>query len=397
MTKQKYDYMIIGAGFAGSVIAERIATVLDKKVLVIDKRDHIGGNCYDCCDNAGILIQPYGPHIFHTNIKHVWDYISQFTEWINYNHTVIGEIDDLLVPIPFNLYTLYQLYQKDTAQSIEKKLIEKYGFGSKVSILTLKDSPDEELRDLAEFVYDKIFLNYTIKQWNLKPEQLDPEVVGRVPVFISKDNRYFQDPYQGMPEKGYTQIFKKMLTHPNIDIRPNTDFIDIIKRDNKEKSIKYEEEEFQGTLIFTGCIDEFFGFCFGELPYRSLRFEFETHDIKLFQQNAVINYPNNHEYTRITEFKHMTKQQSDKTTIVKEYPQSYKREEPGKDIPYYPIPIKKNIELYEKYKNEAEQYKNVIFIGRLAEYKYYNMDLVIDRALRIFEKIKQNNSDNKTE
>jgi UDP-galactopyranose mutase len=369
----KYDYCIAGAGFSGSVMAERIARVLKKKVIIVEKHNHVGGHVYDNYDNYGVLVQIYGPHIFHTKYKEVWEYISNFTKWNIYHHEVIGLIDGKNVPIPFNLNTLHELYPSTLAPKLETKLIDKYGFGKKVTVLELKKSDDNDLKELGDYVYNKVFLNYTIKQWNLKPEELSPSVTGRVPVFISRDNRYFQDPYQGMPASGFTPIFNRLLDDKNISILLNTDFLDI------KDEIDYKH------LIFTGPIDSYFNFKYGKLPYRSLDFEWIHLDKEYYQEIGVINYPNDYQFTRITEFKHLTGQKIAGTTIIKEYPKECDIE---KDIPYYPIPRDENQELYKKYEDAAKRTENVIFLGRLATYNYYNMDSAIYNALQAFTKLK---------
>lgn len=379
----KFDFIIVGAGFAGATVAERIASRLDRKVLIIEKRNHIGGNCFDCYDRNGILVQLYGPHIFRTNNEKVWNYLSQFTEWIPYEHKVLGVIDGKKVPIPFNLNTLSKLFPKAHAESLKQKLIDAYGFDVKVPILNLKQHDDSDIRELADFIYKKIYLNYTIKQWGMKPEELDPFVTARVPVFISYDNRYFQDKYQGIPRYGYTTIFEKMLSHPNVKILLNTDYKEVIKL--RGKKIYYMDRAFEGVMIFTGKIDELFDYEYEELPYRSLRFEFENVNQEYFQEAAVVNYPNDYDFTRITEFKHLTGQKHHSTTIAREYPQEHDRNIPGKDIPYYPIPRDENRKRYEMYKERLKQFRNIICIGRLAEYRYYQMDQVIERALEITE------------
>ena len=376
-----YDYIIIGAGLAGCVLAERIANVLEDKVLVIEKREQIGGNCYDYYDEAGLLVHKYGPHIFHTQIKEVWNYLSQFTEWRPYQHRVLGYVDEKKIPIPFNLTSLYSSFSQDMAQKMEEKLVENYGQEVQVPILELKDCDDEDLKLLADYVYQKVFLNYTKKQWGLKPEELDPSVTARVPVLISRDDRYFQDPYQGIPREGYTPIFQKMLKSPRIELMLKTDYKEVLEFN--KGSIFFKGEEFKGKLIYTGEIDYFFDFQYGRLPYRSLDFEMETLDQEYYQEVGTINYPNDHRYTRITEFKHLTGQVHEKTTITREYPQSY---QPSRgDVPYYPIPQREYQEIYQRYRKKAAQYPNLILVGRLAEYQYFNMDLVVDRALTIFQ------------
>ena len=376
-----FDYIIIGAGFAGSVIAEKIANVLNKKVLIIEKRNHIGGNCYDeRIEN--ILVHKYGPHLFHTNEKQVWNYLSNFTEWDIYHHKVLAFIDGKKVPIPFNFNTLYEIFPDELAKRIEKKLLENYKYNLKVPILELKKSDDKDLKFLADFVYDKIFVNYTAKQWGMKPEDIDSAVTARVPVFIGKDDRYFNDKYQGVPKEGYTRLFQNMLNHSNIKIMLNTNFKEVIKIDQETKKIYFLNQEFKGKLIFTGMIDELFDYKFGELPYRSVDMAYETVDKEYYQEAATVNYPNNYDFTRITEFKHIHPTKSDKTTILKEYPKAYDK---TKDTPYYPIFTEFNQEKYNRYLEYSKQWQNLILLGRLAEYKYYDMDDIVERALEVFK------------
>lgn len=379
-----FDYIVIGAGFAGTVIAERIARVNNKKVLLIEKRNHIGGNAYDTYDRSGLLVHQYGPHIFHTKLKEVWDYLSEHTEWYLYHHKVLGKIDGKEVPIPFNLDSLDQLFPSDMAKRLEKKLIENFGFNVKVPILKLKDTQDEDLQFLANYIYEKVFLNYTTKQWGLKPDEIDPYVTGRVPVYISKDDRYFQDSFQGIPKYGYTKLFESLLNHPNIKLMLNTDYKELINIDTEEKIIYFGEKEYTGKVIFTGKIDEFFQYKFGELPYRSLQFQFDTIQEEHFQKVGTINYPNDYDFTRITEFKKLTGQNHPYTSIVHEYPVSYDKDVEGRNIPYYPIPKEENHKIYKQYKKEASLYENVYFLGRLAEYTYYDMDAVVAKALKVF-------------
>jgi UDP-galactopyranose mutase len=377
-----FNYIVVGSGFAGSVIAERIANVLNQKVLIIEKRKHIGGNCYDYRDENNIIVHKYGPHLFHTDYKEVFDYLSNFTDWHIYHHKVLAFVDGKKIPLPFNLNSIYEVFPQELAKRLEVKLIEKYGYGTKIPILELLKEEDQDLKFLANYVYEKIYKNYTMKQWGLKPEEISPQVTARVPIYVSRDNRYFTDKYQVIPKDGYTKIFERMLNHPNIKIMLNTDFKEVISIDFENKKIYLLGQEFKGKLIFTGMIDELFNFKYGFLPYRSLDLRFETIEQEYYQEAPVVNYPNDYDFTRITEFKHIHPVKSDKTTILKEYPKAY---QPNVDIPYYPVFTKENQELYNKYKEEADKFENLVLVGRLAEYRYYDMDDVVKRALEVFE------------
>ena len=376
-----YDYIIIGAGFAGSVIARKVAEQLNKKVLVIDRRDHIGGNCFDLVDDNGVRIHKYGPHLFHTNNKKVVDFLSQFTSWQEYHHEVLASIDGKKVPIPFNINTLYKVFDEEQAKSIELKLYAKYEENSKVPILELKKSDDKDLSILADFVYEKIFVNYTAKQWGMNPEDLDSAVTARVPIFVGYDNRYFNDQYQMVPTYGYTTLFENMLNHKNITVQTGTEYKEVCKL--KEGVIYYKDVALKGKLIFTGQIDELFDYQFGELAYRSVDMKFETVQQEYYQEKAVVNYPNEFDFTRITEFKHIHPCKEVRTTILKEYPKTYKKNRG--DTPYYPVFTSSNQEKYEEYKQLAQSIDNLILVGRLAEYKYYDMDDIVQRALEVFE------------
>jgi len=382
-----FNYIIVGAGFAGLVIAERIANKLGKTVLIIEKRNHIGGNCFDFITREGIIVHKYGPHLFHTNHKEVWDYLSNFTDWHLYQHKVLAFIDGKKVPIPFNLNTLYQVFPPNLAKKIEIKLLRRFPYGKRIPILELKKERDSDLQFLADFIYQKVFLNYTRKQWGLSPEEISSEVTARVPIVISRDDRYFQDKYQGVPTEGYAKLFERMLNNSNIKIMLNTNATELIKLDVERGKIYFMGKEYKGKLIYTGAIDELFEYRFGYLPYRSLKLEFERLDIEYYQEVATVNYPNNYDFTRITEFKHIHPTQSNQTVILKEYPKEYN---PEKDIPYYPYFTKHGEEAYQKYRDVAEKFENLILVGRLAEYKYYDMNDVIKRALEVFEeKIKK--------
>ena len=377
---KKYDIWIVGAGYAGAVSARALAEK-GKKVLVLERRDHIGGNAYDCLDEYGVLIHKYGPHIFHTNDKKVFDFLSRFTQWRDYQHRVVANIPDpkgggqpgwrLQYPVPFNLTSLEEAFGKEEGKVLGDKLIAAYGPEKKVTILELRQNPDPEIAALADYVYEHVFVHYTMKQWGQKPEDIDPNTTARVPVRLSRDNRYFQDAYQGMPLEGYTKMFERMLDHPNIEVRLGVDARPILK-------------EAGGPVIYTGQVDELFGFQSGPLPYRTLDFRFETLPQDAFQTHGTVNYTVDQDFTRITEFKHLTGQElPGVTTIVKEYSRPYTGD-PG-EIPYYAIINPENNALYAKYKAEADKKPNLYLLGRLAEYKYYNMDAIAARALELAE------------
>lgn len=380
-----YDCIVIGCGFAGAVVARELAEK-KKRVLVIDARDHVGGNCYDRLDEHGILIHQYGPHIFHTNSKRVYDYLSRFTKWYDYRHEVVGKIHDSEIPIPFNLNSLDMVYG-NWAPSLEKKLIENFGEGARVPILELMNHEDSELKEIAEYVYENVFLKYTMKQWGKSPKEIDPAVSGRVPVLLSRDNRYFQDTYQGIPLHGYTAIFEKMLAADGIDVRLNCQGKDVLRLEPEaEQKVYFEGEPFHGQIVFTGALDEFFDCCYGRLPYRSLDFQFEHYEKPFYQSHGVVNYTVSEDFTRITEFKYLSGQMDTRdTTIVKEFPMPYSGK-PG-EIPYYAINNPENDALFAKYKELVDRIPGFYLLGRLAEYKYYNIDAIVERALDLADRM----------
>ncbi len=369
--------IVVGAGFSGAAIAYLLAEELNQKVIIIDKKDHIAGNSYDYRDENGIMIHKYGSHIFHTNNEKVWAFLKKFTSFSTYMHEVVGILDGIEAHIPFNFNTLYQVFPESMAKRLEEKLLKTFEYNKKVPILEFQKQDDEDLKYLANYVYEKIFLNYTTKQWGVSPKDVDGAVTARVPVFLSKDNRYFQDKYQGIPLDGYTSVVEKMLNHPNIDIYLKTDF--------NEYKKSYPELVKSARIFYTGSIDEFFGYKFGQLPYRSVNFKFETYDREFYQSHACVNYPNNYDFTRIHEYKHYLQDKSSKTVIAKEYSEFF---ELGKNERYYPIASEDNAKLYDKYLEEAKKVKNIYFLGRLGDYKYYNMDQAIARAIELFEEIK---------
>lgn len=369
----KVKNLVIGAGLSGVVLAERIASELKEEVLILEQRNHIGGNCFDYQDQNGIHVHQYGPHIFHTNNERVWQYLSQFTEWQIFMNRVEAFIDGNLVNIPFNLDSLHKVFPEFMAKNLEEKLINLFSYNQSVPIIELQKIDDPDLKFLADYVFRKVFLGYTIKQWGMSPEELDPAVFSRVPVLVSRDNRYFQDRYQGLPEQGYTKMIECMLKSPLISVKLNEKF--------EKNQDKYQYDR----LFFTGPIDEYFGYSLGELPYRSLQFKFVELEKEKFQKTAVVNYPENFNFTRITEYKTFLDEQSSKTILSYEYPEPFEK---GKNERYYPIPNEKNQRGYEEYLDMAQKEENVYFLGRLGDYKYYNMDVCVEKALTLFEELK---------
>ncbi|MCX8128554.1 MAG: UDP-galactopyranose mutase [Clostridia bacterium] len=383
-----YDVIVIGCGFAGAVAARKIAEERNKKVLVLEKRGHIGGNMYESADSNGISVHWYGPHIFHTNLENVFEYLKRFADWYKYEHEVLGKIDGQLVPVPFNFTSLEKLFPEQKADIIKHKLAEHFPCMQKVSVLDLTESKDSTIREFGQFVYSKVFVNYTAKQWGVPPEEVDRSVINRVPVILGYDSRYFQDSIQYMPYGGFTGIFENMLNHPNITVELNCDATKRLTIDVGNKITFFDGKPWDKPIIYTGPIDELLEYRFGKLPYRSLELVFEQHDVTAYQPVSVVNYPNEEEFTRITEFKHLTGQKViAKTTILKEYPMQYDVNASRGNIPYYPIINEENAGLYQRYRGGIDSIKNIYLCGRLAEYRYYNMDAVIDRALVLSEGI----------
>lgn len=359
-----FDYLIVGAGFAGTVLAERLANGSGKKVLVCDRRSHIGGNAYDFYNDDGILIHKYGPHIFHTNSVDVFQYLSKFTEWREYQHRVLASVDGMLVPIPINLNTINKLY----GLSLNSLEVQEFFDSVREDRTPLRTSEDVVVNAVGQELYEKFFRGYTRKQWDLDPSELDASVTARVPTRTNRDDRYFTDTFQAMPKHGFTRLFEKLLDHPNIKVMLNCDYREV------EKEILFDE------MIYTGPVDSYFDYCYGKLPYRSIEFKHETHDTEVFQPAPVVNYPNEQQYTRVTEFKYLTGQAHKKTGIVYELPKA-------DGDPYYPIPQPENAKLYAQYKELADAESGVHFVGRLATYKYYNMDQVVAQALTTYGKL----------
>ena len=368
-----FDCLVIGSGYAGSVAAREMAERGGRRVLVLERRGHVGGNAYDCLDEHGILIHKYGPHIFHTSERRVFDYLSRFTGWRDYQHRVVA-----------NLTSLELAYGPEKAARLEDKLLSAYSANARVTILSLRENTDPELREVADYVYENVFVHYTMKQWGQLPEEIDPATTARVPILLSRDDRYFQDPYQGMPLEGYTPLFQRMLDHPRITVELGVDARERMALE--DGVIRLDGEPFAGPVIYTGEVDELFSFRFGHLPYRTLDFDFETLEVDRFQPTATVNYTVSEDYTRITEYKQLTGQVvPGRTTIMKEYSRAYTGS-PG-EIPYYAVISPENNALYGRYRDLAGGFSNLHLLGRLAEYKYYNMDAIALRALTLCDGI----------
>ena len=364
--RRRYDYLIVGAGFAGSVLAERLASQHGARVLLIDRRPHIGGNAYDEPNEAGILYHRYGPHIFHTNSEQVVEYLSQFTEWRPYEHRVLAYVREKLVPIPINRTTLNELFGLDLKTDDEAA---EYLASRAEPVADIKTSEDVVINAVGRELYELFFRGYTRKQWDLDPSELDKQVTARIPTRTNTDDRYFTDAFQAMPRDGYTAMFNRILDHPLIEVRTGVDFRDV--RDD----VDYDH------LIYTGPVDEYFDYRFGKLPYRSLKFDHQTLDQEQFQRTGTVNYPSQDvPFTRISEYKHLTGQKAPVTTITYEYPSA-------DGDPYYPIPRPENQELFKKYEALADATDNVTFVGRLATYRYYNMDQIVGQALATFRRM----------
>lgn len=373
-------FIVVGAGLSGATVA-RLLAEHGYDVTVLDKRATLGGNAYDYKDKNGITVQPYGPHIFHTEEKDVFDFLSRFTEWRKYEHKVLANVKGKLIPLPFNLKSLETCFPAPKAARIKSVLIEEIGEGKSVSILELKEHKNPEIRSFAEFVYKNIYSKYTKKQWGLKPEELGDGVIGRVPVNVSYDDRYFTDEYQFMPENGFSAMINNILRHPRIKLGLKTDAKkSLAAADGK---IFYEGKEFKGTLIYTGRIEELFGYKFGALAYRTLKFRLKTKKVRSYQSAAVVNFTAAKPYTRVTEFTKFACEPSDKTVIMREYPRGCK----NKDMPYYPVPTQRNVELYSKYAEEAKKYGKLFLLGRLAKYEYINMDVAVKKAFALYDSV----------
>ena len=380
--------IIVGSGYAGAVSA-RILAEQNYKVTLLERRPHIAGNMYDELDFNGILVHRYGPHISVMNEKKCFDFLSRFTDWHPYLHRVNAMIDDVEVPLPINLTAIDLLYSTKQALKLKELLIEQYGFGSNVPVLKMRESSIPEINDFAEFIFEKVYLHYTMKMWGIGPDEIDPAVTGRIPIRLSYDNRHFLHKFQVMPVDGFTTLFKNMLDHPNINIKLNTDANSLLTCDTDIGKVFYKGSEFTGSVVYTGALDEWFKFCFGILPYRSLEFSFNTHTENHIQDTTVLNWPDARPQTRRTEMKRLTGQRVDRkiTTTVTETPGAYDPSAEQYNEPYYPIVHDECIKQYQQYRDLVSKVKNVYIVGRLAEFKYYNMETTIMQTIKVVEQI----------
>lgn len=361
----EFKNVVIGAGFSGAVIARCIAEEKNEEVLIVEKRNHIAGNAFDHYNEQGILIHKYGPHIFHTNNKIAWDWLSRFTEWNLYQHRVYSYIDGMEIPMPISVETINKLYN----YSLNCDEIKEWLCRQSYKVEELNNSEDFILSKVGKDIYEKFFRNYTYKQWGVYPDKLDPSVISRIPIRLNRDTRYFSDKYQGIPKYGYTEMFNNILNHRNIHILLNTEWSEV--RDK----LRYDR------LFYSGPVDEFFKYKYGKLGYRSVRFEYKVfYNTEFYQKVGTVNYPNDYDFTRITEYKHLTGQKCNGTVIALEYPMV-------EGEPYYPIPREENNNIYNMYLSEAKTLNNVYFIGRLGSYRYLNMDQVVEQSLVIKNQI----------
>lgn len=365
------NYLVVGAGISGATVSGLLSNKTTARIDLIERKFHVGGNCHDYRNESNIMIHDSGSHIFHTFSKKIWDYLTKITEFNTYQHRVLAYVGGNVVPIPFCLETLYKVFPYEFASRMEVKLLERYPYDSKISIVDFMSQDDEDLRFLAKYIYDNIFLHYTEKQWGKSPDKIDKTITARVPIILNNDTRYFQDSYQGIPVCGYTEMIRRMIDRPNINLILDTEFKDIINPHQYDR------------IFFTGPVDELMDYQLGILPYRSERFVFETHNCEYYQDAAVVNYPNDYDFTRIHEYKYYLNDKSPVTVIAKEYPEEFV---PGKNEPYYPVLGKENEELYRRYIEIAQRkYPNMVFLGRLGDYRYYNMDQAIARAMEVAE------------
>ncbi|MCL2882916.1 MAG: FAD-dependent oxidoreductase [Coriobacteriia bacterium] len=408
-----YDAVVVGSGFAGSVLARELAERGELRVAILERRPQIGGNAFDCLDSQGVLIHEFGPHIYHTGSERVHGYLSRFTDWLAYRHEVLAFIDGNYIPVPFNLNSIEQSFATEKADALKAALLAAYPEGSKVTILELREQKNGLLKELADYVYEKVFVYYTMKQWGLSPEEIDPAVTARVPVLVGRDNRYFQDRYQGMPAEGYTALFQRLLDYPGIDIFLNTDAVTDAHlqlssvgekgvagagpdggaagsgtadtADAPFTAITLQGKAYNGLVIYTGALDELAGYRFGQLPYRSLDFVYRRYPQKHVQPCGTVNFTVSEDYTRTTEYTWLTGQDLEVTTVAEEYPRAFL--DPQSQIPYYPVFTEANQAAYDSYKALFQRLPDFYLAGRLAEYRYYNIDQIVERALALADGI----------
>lgn len=383
-----YDLIVVGAGYAGCIAARRFAEEKDGKVLILEKKAHIAGTIYDYINEHGILVHKYGPHISVMKERRAYDFLSRFTEWIPYHHYVHAMIDGIEVPLPINFTSIDLLFPLDQATHLKEQLTADYGFGSSVAVLDMLNNTHPDIRAFAEYVYEKVFLHYTMKMWGLKPDEIDPSVTARIPIRLSYDDRHFQHPIQVMPKDGFTKLIENMLNHPNISVELNQNACDRIRLDEQTHTVLFDGKPFDGRLIFTGAIDELFAYEYGPLPYRSLRFEHLSYNKDYIQDSTVQNWPDDRPATRRTEMKRLTRQKKDGvTSVIIEYPGAYRQGDPDYGEPLYPIAQPQNQALYERYAARAAQFPQITLTGRLADYRYYNMEATVIRTLEVMDKV----------
>ncbi|HBT95247.1 MAG TPA: UDP-galactopyranose mutase [Coriobacteriia bacterium] len=385
-----YDTIVVGAGFAGAVAARELAERKGSRVAVIERRPHIAGNTYDHLDKQGVLIHEYGPHIYHTVHERVHNYLSRFTEWRDYRHEVLAFIRGEYIPVPFNLNSIEMTYDAEKAAKLNDLLVSTFGIGTKVPIIDLRKQDEPLLKELAEYVYENVFLYYTQKQWDLTPEQIDPAVTARVPVLVDRDNRYFTDTFQGMPQDGYLSLFENLLDFPGIDVFVNLDARSLMSFEQSGDGESYQAilingRRFEGTVIYTGALDDLTGEAFGLLPYRSIDFEYDYYDTKRVQPCGTVNFTVSEDYTRTTEYTWLTGQDIEVTTVAREYSSAFT--DPATQTPYYPIFSGENQAYYDRYRDLFKDLPNFHPLGRLAEYRYYNMDQIVLRALELIDEL----------
>ena len=377
-----YDVIVVGAGYAGCIAARLFAEKKNYKVLLLEKKEHIGGTIYDYINDDGILVHKYGPHISVMQEQKAYDFLSRFTEWIPYHHYVHAMIDSIEVPLPINFTSIDLLFPLEKAIRLKSLLTEAYGFGTNVTVLEMLNNTQQEIHDFAEFVFEKVFLHYTMKMWGLSPTEIDPAVTARIPIRLSYDDRHFQHPFQVMPKHGFTALINNMINHPNISVQLSQNACERISLDEKTKTVLFDNVPFNGTVVYTGALDELFKYEFGVLPYRSLKFEHTTIEKDYIQNCPVLNWPDDRPATRRTEMKRLTQQQLEgKTSVIVEYPGQYKIGDPDFGEPLYPIMKPEYEEIYNNYKEKTKVYKNLILIGRLADYKYYTLEATVIRTL----------------